>query len=80
MEILELLHHDAQADKIDRSNLDTALEIGLCRVDQPETAIPGYKKMETWSSPRIILTHCFEHLLPPQVWQKKVKVRWMEVR
>lgn len=77
MEIIQLLLNDAQPDKVDRSNIDTALEITLCNPGAQESnpqAIPGYKQAEGWKSPRVILTHCFEHLLPLQVWTKKPKV------
>ncbi len=69
IEIVQLLLNDAQADQIDRSHLDKALETRL-----GEGTLPGYKDAETWSSPRVILTHCLEHLLPRQIWEKKPKV------
>ncbi|XP_072024271.1 sulfotransferase 2A1-like [Amphiura filiformis] len=72
IEIVQLLHNDAQADKVDRSNLDTALETRL-----GEGTLPGYKKAVSWNSPRVILSHCHAHLLPRQVWQKKPKVIYM---
>ena len=34
----------------------------------------GYKEMEKWESPRIIISHLHERFFPPDAWKKKVKV------
>ena len=75
MEIIQLLYNGGDRSKVDQSNLNTALEMCNEQVDVENNAsVPGYKKMADWDSPRIIQTHCFKDLLPPQVWQKKTKV------
>ena len=77
MEIIHLLHNGAQKDKINQSSLSTSLELckdQLCLDASSESALPGYHTIAKWESPRIILTHCFEGFLPPQVWQKQPKV------
>lgn len=78
MEIIQLLYNGGDRSKVDQSNLNTALEMCNEQVDVENNAsVPGYKKMADWDSPRIIQTHCFKDLLPPQVWQKKTKVIYL---
>ena len=74
-EIMHFILNDGR-DDFDRSFMTTGLELTLS--DHPsklKSATPGYKLYEAMTSPRCIQGHCPEQYLPPQIFEKKAKVR-----
>lgn len=80
MEIVYLVLTNGEMDKINRVMMEQGLEFSMCAgpSEVPKTK-PGYKYMEEWPSPRVMVTHLMHRFMPPQVWEKKAKVRlaWM---
>ncbi|XP_022098282.1 uncharacterized protein LOC110983374 [Acanthaster planci] len=73
-EILKYILQDGRGD-FDRTFISTGLE--LTRTDDPkdiESATPGYKIYSAMKSPRLMVSHCLERFLPPQVLTKHPKV------
>ncbi|XP_071478846.1 sulfotransferase 1B1-like [Diadema antillarum] len=72
-EIASLIMNDVQVDKIDRSHMTYALDLALASTKDGTTkVIPGYKAMESWSSPRVMGTHVPEEFAPEQL--KKARI------
>ncbi|XP_038048688.1 sulfotransferase family cytosolic 1B member 1-like [Patiria miniata] len=56
------------------------LELSMCSgasEEELQTAPPVYKLIESWLSPRVIMTHLLPHLLPAQLFQKKSQVLYI---
>ena len=63
-------------DDFDRTFMNTGLESTLCHhQSELESTTPGHKVYAAMTSPRCIVGHCPEQYLPPQVFDKKAKVR-----
>ena len=74
-EIMHFILNDGR-DDFDRSFMTTALELTICSdPSQLESTTPGHKLYEAMTSPRCIQGHCPEQYLPPQIFEKKAKVR-----
>ncbi|KAJ8025548.1 Sulfotransferase 1C2A [Holothuria leucospilota] len=76
MEVLELMKHDGNVDKIERvKNQDL---VGCIEFAHP----PDFQRtvseaLENEPSPRFFSSHLPCHLLPPQVWSKKPKIVYL---
>lgn len=78
MEIVHLIYNNGDKSKIDRSKMSNTIDLTFCaHPSQLESTPSGLDLMVNWSSPRIILCHAHECFLPPQVFEKKVKVIYM---
>ncbi|XP_071791938.1 sulfotransferase 1B1-like [Asterias amurensis] len=76
-EIVQYIQSEGK-DNFDRSFMNTAMEVvSMKSAAEDETAVAGYKIMETWVSPRCLGTHCHARFLPPKVWGSKAKVIYM---
>ncbi|XP_072051234.1 sulfotransferase 1C2-like [Amphiura filiformis] len=75
MEIVYLVMTNGDMDKINRYMMEQGLEFTMCAgpSEVPKTK-PGYKHMEEWESPRVMMSHLMHRFLPPQIWEKKTKV------
>lgn len=76
-EIISLLLAEGDVTKLDRSVMNTMLDLTLAPSPElAQYATPGYKTIETFPSPRVIPTHVMEPCFPPQWKTKKPKVRY----
>ena len=75
LEIVYLIQTNGDVDKVNRCMMEQGLEFTMCAgpSDVPKTK-PGYKYMEEWKSPRVMMTHLLHQFFPPQVWGTKAKV------
>ncbi|PIK51797.1 putative sulfotransferase family cytosolic 1B member 1 [Apostichopus japonicus] len=74
-EIISLLLAEGDVTKLDRSVMNTMLDLTLAPSPElAQYATPGYKTIETFPSPRVIPTHVMEPCFPPQWKTKKPKV------
>ncbi|XP_072051233.1 sulfotransferase 1E1-like [Amphiura filiformis] len=75
MEIVYLVLTNGEMDKINRCMMEQGLEFTMCAgpSEVPKTK-PGYKHMEEWESPRVMVSHLMHRFLPPQIWEKKAKI------
>ena len=77
MEIVYLILANGEMDKINRCMMEQGLEFTMCGgpSEVPKTK-PGYQHMQEWPSPRVMVSHLMHRFLPPQIWEKKAKVRY----
>ncbi|XP_038049264.1 sulfotransferase family cytosolic 1B member 1-like [Patiria miniata] len=64
----------------EQTNIGLPLELSMCSgasEEELQTAPPVYKLIESWLSPRVIMTHLLPHLLPAQLFQKNAKVLYI---
>ena len=75
-EIVSLIMHDADVEKIDRTHMLYALDVIMSNtVDGLSTVLPGYQAMSKWESPRVMASHILEEFVPEQI-KKKSKVHY----
>lgn len=74
-EIISLVLAEGDVTKIDRSVMNTMLDLTVApSPDKVQFATPGYKLVEAFPNPRLIPTHVMEPLAPPQWATKKPKI------
>ncbi|XP_072051232.1 sulfotransferase 1C2-like [Amphiura filiformis] len=75
IEIVYLILTNGEMAKINRCMMEQGLEFTMCAgpSEVPKTK-PGYKHMEEWESPRVMMSHLMHRFLPPQIWEKKAKI------
>ncbi|XP_071954184.1 uncharacterized protein [Antedon mediterranea] len=74
-EITNLILTGGDPDKIDRTCMESSLEMAYLKDKTDMTSFePFYKKLEAKIDRRVIVSHLPESFLPPQVFTKKPKV------
>lgn len=77
-EIVNLIYNNGDKSKMDRSRMKDTIDLTICaHPSQLATTPSGLDLMVKWSSPRIIFCHAHKCFLPPQVFEKKVKVIYL---
>ena len=81
MEIVNLVLHDGNEDKIDRKKQPPPIEFDFTQPGSnvpedlpPEKRSPFYEKAQSFPSPRVFMTHLPEQMMPKQIFQGKGKV------
>ena len=70
-EIVNLVFVDGYEEKIDRTKQLRPIEFDY---KKPGTE-PLYDRAKTWPSPRVLMTHLPEHMMPNQIYKGKGKVQ-----
>ena len=78
-EMLSLIHVNGKVEDIDRNQMSSPFEFGDLRYHLYDEKVPTYIRARTWKSPRVLVTHVLEELLPKQLKEGKGKVRILTI-
>ncbi|XP_072018878.1 sulfotransferase 1A1-like [Amphiura filiformis] len=81
VEIVNLVMKDGHEEKIDRTKQPGPMEFDFAQpgTKNPESLpplmrVPQYERAKDWPSPRVLMTHLPEHMMPKQIYEGKGKV------